>query len=195
MVTKKRNVVVLIGGFTASGKSVLVRSLSKKLGLLLVYSSDILKQISLGVPLDEIKYKHTKMNKGWYEKSNLDKKRDVEDIDLLLDKFLLKIINKEKNLVMDSWTMPYLSKKGIKIWLKADVKERTKRVSKRGNLSYDDSLKLLKKKDAFSKKIYKKLYGFSLGKDLSVFDYVVDTNNKTIKDVEKEVIELIKNHK
>jgi CMP/dCMP kinase len=92
---------------------------------------------------------------------------------------------------MDSWTMPYLSKKGTKIWLHADINERAKRESKRNKISFEEAKKQIQKKDDFSKKHYKKIYGFSLGKDLSVFDYVVDTNNKTIKDVEKEVSRLI----
>jgi CMP/dCMP kinase len=185
--------IVLVCGFSGSGKSVLVESISKKFKINLVHTSDILKKISSKEPLEKIDYKNTKMNKGWYEKSNLDQiRKEDKNIDLLLDQFLLKIINKEKNVVMDSWALPYLSKKGIKIWLHADVKERAKRLSLRNKTSYEEALKNLKKKDGFSKRHFKKIYGFSLGKDLSVFNYVIDTNNKTIKDVEKEVFDILK---
>jgi len=188
--------IILICGFSGSGKSILTNYLSKKFNLKLIHTSDILKQISLGVPTNKINYKKTTMNKGWYEKSNLDLvRKDNKKIDLLLDDFLIKLITKEKNLIMDSWTMPYLSKKGIKIWLIADVKERARRLSIRNKMSYDEALGFLKKKDSFSKSHFKKLYGFSLGKDLSVFDYIVDTNNKSIKDVEKEVYALVNSNK
>lgn len=188
--------IILVCGFSGSGKSVLVESISKKFNLKVVHTSDILKQISLGVPLEKINYKKTKMNKGWYEKSNFDqlRKKD-ENIDILLDKFLLNMLKKEKDIVLDSWTLPYLSKKGLKIWLSADVKERAKRLSLRNKITIEDAFKHLKKKDSFSKKHFKNLYDFSLGKDLSVFDYVIDTNNKTIKDVEKEVFKIIKDKK
>lgn len=187
---------IFICGFSGSGKSVLVNALAKKFKLKAIHSSDILKQISSGVSTNKINYKDTAMNQGWYEKSNLDNKRqDNEEIDIKLDTFLLKIINKEKNIIMDSWTMPYLSKRGLKIWLRASVRERAKRISLRNKIKFKEALKSLKKKDAFSKTHFKKIYGFSLGQDLSVFDYVINTNKKTMKDVEKEVGEIIKNYK
>ena len=151
--------IILICGFSGSGKSILTNQLSKKFNLKAIHTSDILKQISLGTKPEKIKYTKTKMNKGWYEKSNMDLiRKQNKQIDLLLDELLLKKINKEKNIVMDSWTMPYLSKKGIKIWLVADIKERAKRVSIRNKMPYNEALNHLKKKDNFSKSHFKKLY-------------------------------------
>lgn len=182
--------IILICGFTASGKSYASRFVAKKLNFKIIHTSDVLKQILENKSID---INNTKMNTGWYEKSDVDQKRQKNNsIDKKLDKYLLKLIDKEDNLVLDSWTLPYLSKKGVKIWLHASLAERAKRAALRDDLSYNEAVRLTKKKDEFSKKHFKQLYGFTLGKDLNKFDLVLDTNNLSIPEVENTVLNFIK---
>lgn len=188
--------IILICGFSASGKSYLVRSVAKKYNYKHIHTSDILKQLSNGVLEKDIQIDETKMNKGWYEFSDLDSKREKNvSLDKRLDSFLLNLVLKKTHIVLDSWTLPFLIKENpkiIKIWLDATKKERAKRLALRDNVSYNKAYSLLKEKDNFSKKHFNKLYGFTLGKDKEVFDFVLDTTNISIKEVEKETFKFLK---
>lgn len=188
--------IVLICGFSASGKSYLVNSVAKKLKYKYIHTSDILNQFANGVSENKIQIEKTKMNTGWYEFSGLDKKREKSNVlDKKLDKFLVNLVNTKNNIILDSWTLPYLVKnnpKIIKIWLDATEIERAKRLSLRDKITYTAAHKLLKEKDGFSKKHFKKLYGFILGKDKNVFDLVIDTNPLSIKQVENKTLAFLK---
>ena len=72
--------------------------------------------------------------------------------------------------------MPWLLKTGFKIWLVASVEKRAERIAKRDKLPIKEALQVLKEKEARTKSIYKKLYGFKLGEDFEPFDLVLDTD-------------------
>jgi cytidylate kinase len=183
---------ILICGFSGSGKSYLAENLGKRLKYKVVHSSAIFKQLQAKQEIDPSK---TNMNKGWYELSNFDSQRKKdESLDTRLDNFLLHLIKKEKNIIIDSWTLPYLSKKGTRIWLIAGEKERAHRLSLRDKVSYKEAIKLVKKKDRFSVNQYNRLYGFKFGTNLrNTFDYRINTNNLTIPEVCDKAYYLIKN--
>jgi len=183
--------LILICGFSGSGKSYLAENLSKRIGYDVVHSSAIFKQMGSSKRIDPSK---TRMNKGWYEKSNTTEKRRMdESLDRRLDNYLLSLIQKEKDIIIDSWTLPYLTRKGLRIWLIAGEKERAKRLSLRDEVSYNKAIKIVKEKDEFSINQYKKLYGFTFGKDLKErFDYRINTNKLTIPEVCDKAYNLIK---
>lgn len=185
--------IILVCGFTASGKSQVARHLAKKLNFKFIHTSHILKQIATD---KEINHEKTKSNNGWYEKSGFDavRKEDLS-IDKKLDSYLLKILKAEKNIVLDSWTMPFLFKRKkevLRIWLSATKKERLRREMLRNNISLSLAKKLLKEKDDFNINHFKKIYGFSLGKDLDVFDYILDTTKLEKKEVFKKCLSFVK---
>ncbi len=188
--------IILICGFSASGKSYLVNFVAKKLNYNYVHTSDILNQFACGISKNKIQIENTKMNTGWYEFSGLDKKRNKSKIlDKKHDKFLMNLVKTKDNLVLDSWTLPYLIKdnpKIIKIWLDGTEKIRAKRLALRDKITYKEAYKLLKEKDNFSKKHFKKLYGFTLGKDKKVFDIVINTTHLSITQVEYKTMSFLK---
>lgn len=188
--------IILICGFSASGKSYLVNFVAKKFNYNYVHTSDILNQFANGVSEKKIQIDNTKRNNGWYEFSGLDTKRkNNHNLDKKLDKFLVKLVKTKDNLVLDSWTLPYLVKENpkiIKIWLDATEKERAKRLALRDKVTYTHAYKLLKEKDKFSKEHFQKLYGFNLGKDKQVFDLVINTTPLSIKEVEKKTLDFLK---
>ena len=102
--------------------------------------------------------------------------------DKRIDDRLLKLAN-EGDVVLDSWTMPWLLDKGFKIWLEASTEVRAKRVVTRDSISFDEALNALTEKDEQTRKIYKNLYGFDLGHDLSPFDLVLATDDLEPDDV------------
>jgi len=102
--------------------------------------------------------------------------------DETVDKKLLKLAQ-QGNVVLDSWTMPWLLKEGFKILLKASPEKRAERIARRDGISVKEALKALKSKEEKTKAIYKKLYGFSLGEDFTPFYLILDTNNLDRKEV------------
>ena len=90
---------------------------------------------------------------------------------------------KRGNVVLDSWTMPWLLKKGFKVWLEASPEVRARRVAERDDISLEEAFNALKEKDERTKRIYKNLYGFNLGEDFSPFDVVLDANELGVEEV------------
>jgi len=76
-----------------------------------------------------------------------------------------------------------LAKKGFKIWLEVPPKERAKRLARRDSISIEDAARVIKEKDAKTKRIYESLYGFRLGEDYSPFDLILDSESLTSNEV------------
>jgi len=186
--------VVIVSGLSGSGKSNLVEFISEKFNLKCVHTSSLLKNL-MEEKREEFLDEKGEKNTGWWESQEAKKafeKRLIEDkFDQELDAKLLSLIE-EGNIAMDSWTMGYLSKKGFKIWLKASVETRAKRIAKRNNQSIEEVLKAIKLKEEKTTEIYKKLYGFTLGEELKKFDLVIDTETISELEVRKIVLEKLK---
>lgn len=183
--------IILISGLTSSGKSVVAKRLAEHLNYDYIHTSHLLKQI---IENKKLTPKKTKCNTGWYEKSGFDEKRSrTSTYDQQLDFYLLELLSKNKNIVLDSWTLPYLyhDKECIKIWLKATKKQRILRASKRNQTTFSQAKISLEAKDNFNISHFKKLYGFSPGKDLSVFHYILDTTSLDVDEVFKKILEFI----
>ena len=61
----------------------------------------------------------------------------------------------------------------------------------RDNLSKASALEIVQKRYQENKKIYKELYGFEFGEDLSVFDEIIETdglNASQVLDIAKTVV-------
>ena len=171
--------VVIVSGLSGSGKSNLVEFISEKFNLKCVHTSSLLKSL-LEEKREEFLDEKGEKNTGWWEsveaKKAFEKRLNEDKFDQELDAKLLSLIE-EGNVIMDSWTMGYLSKKGFKIWLKASVETRAERIAKRNNQPKEEVLKAIKLKEEKTREIYKKLYGFILGKELEKFDLFIDTES------------------
>jgi len=97
------------------------------------------------------------------------------------------------NVILDSWTMPWLLKKGFKVWLEASPEKRAERIANRDEISIEEALKALRNKEERTKAIYKKLYGFSLGEDFTPFNLILDTDNLKAGEVFQVLCKVIDN--
>jgi cytidylate kinase len=168
-----RKTVICISGMAGTGKSTLAKKLAEKYNLRYYSGGDALKELA-----KEEGYDITV--EGWWESpvglKFLEERVSDPKFDKAVDDKLLEYA-KEGNVLLDSWTMPWLLRGGFKIWLQASFEKRAQRVSERDRLTYVDAVEVLKKKEEHTKAIYKALYGFSLGEDLKPFDFVLDTEN------------------
>lgn len=182
--------LILISGFAGSGKSSLADSLGKKLGMKVIHASAILKEMATkGV--SALENASPEKIAHWWEgdeaKKFMKKRQKDGSLDIALDKKLLEIA-KGGNLILDSWTMPYLYKgKAFKVWLEASAQTRAKRVSGRDGLEYDQVLSKIKARDADTKALYQRLYNFSMGENPELFDLVVETDRFNQEEVFKKV--------
>ncbi len=183
----KEPVIICVCGMAGSGKSTVAKKLAEKYGLKYYSGGDALKALAI-----EKGYKP--IEKGWWESpeglSFLDNRNRNPEFDKAVDKKLLEVAE-QGNVVLDSWTMPWLLKKGFKIWLEASAKKRAERVAKRDGISIEKALEALRSKEEKTKSIYKKLYGFSLGEDFTPFHLILDTDNLTADEVFQTLVAVL----
>jgi cytidylate kinase len=169
----EKKIVVCISGMAGTGKSTLAKKLAQKYKLKYYSGGDALKELAKDEGCNP-------SSRGWWESpeglSFLKKREKNLKFDKAVDDKLLEYAQQE-NVLLDSWAMPWLLKTGFKIWLVASEEKRAERIAKRDKLSVNEALKVLKEKEARTKAIYKKLYGFRLGEDLEPFNLVLDTDN------------------
>jgi cytidylate kinase len=162
-----------------TGKSTLAKKLAKKYRLKYYSGGDALKALAA-------EEGYNSSSRGWWESpeglSFLEKREKNLKFDKAVDDKLLEYAQRG-NVLLDSWTMPWLLKTGFKIWLLASIEKRAERVAKRDKITVKDALQILKEKEARTKAIYKKLYGFNLGEDFAPFHLVLDTDNLNAKEV------------
>lgn len=175
----KKKIVICVSGMTGSGKSTLAKRLADKYGLDYFSGGNALKSLAQEEGYDSDL-------RGWWETPQGLKflKQRMEDpvFDKKIDEKLLELAERG-NVVLDSWTMPWLLDEGFKIWLEASPQIRAKRVVKRDGIFVEDAVKVLKEKDEKTRDIYKSLYGFDLGQDLSPFNLILSTDELNSEEV------------
>jgi cytidylate kinase len=172
-------VVICIGGMAGSGKSALARRIAERYSLRYLSGGDALRALAL-------KKGYKSLSTGWWETREgmrfLEEREKDQGCDVAVDRELLQMARKG-NVVLDSWTMPWLLEGGFKIWLEASPEKRARRIAGRDRISFKDAFDALKRKERRTKAIYKKLYGFNLGEDFAPFNFILDTNILEEEDV------------
>ena len=101
--------------------------------------------------------------------------------DKKVDKKLTDIVRKG-GVVITSYTLPWLVKDDsvVKLWLKGSQENRAKRMANRDNIDFAEAKRIIAQRDGENKRIYFKLYQFHFGEDLTVFDYVLNTDKLSL---------------
>ena len=175
----KKKIVICISGMTGSGKSSVAKRLAEKYEFSYFSGGDALRILAQEEGYDSDV-------RGWWESSeglNFLKQRLSDPVfDKKIDEKLLELAV-EGNIVLDSWTIPWLLKEGFKVWLEASSQIRAKRVVTRDHICFEEALKALTEKDERTRQIYKSLYGFDLGHDFTPFNLVLSTDELDPEDV------------
>jgi len=178
---------IIVCGMPAVGKTTVARLIASRLGKPLVGGGDILKEIAL-----EEGYHAT--GDDWWDTSEgmrfLERRKGSSKFDKEVDARLLKKVDKG-DVVITSYTVPWLAKKGIKIWLSGNPASRSVRMAKRDSSTPEGSLKIIAKRDEENYSLYRKLYGIEFGRDLSPFQLVVGTDGVPADKVAQEILDYI----
>ena len=184
-----KKIVICISGMAGTGKSTLSKKLAEKYNLKFYSGGDALKELAKAEGYDVSR-------QGWWESPEglnfLKERANDPKFDEAVDAKLLKYAHKG-NVILDSWTMPWLLNEGFKIWLMASIEKRAARVAERDKITVNEAFKVLEEKEAKTKAIYKKLYGFVLGEDFAPFDLVLDTDNLNVEEVFEVLCRVIGN--
>jgi len=175
----RQPVVICIGGMAGSGKSTLARRLAEKYKLEFLSGGDALRALAV-----EEGYKS--LGRGWWESREgmrfLEEREKDHRFDEAVDRKLLQMARKG-NVILDSWTMPWLLAGAFKMWLEASPEKRAGRIAGRDGITFEEALNALRRKEKQTKAIYKELYDFNLGEDFMPFNFILDTNNLKSEEV------------
>ncbi|EET90438.1 MAG: cytidylate kinase family protein [Candidatus Micrarchaeales archaeon] len=183
---------IIIFGFSGSGKSTAANALGELLKLRVIHPSSILRNI---IEKREVDTKNTVHNEGFWESPEgmdmfIGRLNDKVPPDVASDRIILREA-KKGDVVIDSWSLPWLAKVGIKIYLKADAATRARRVALRDHIPYRTALKAIGIKDEGTRKLFKRVYGFDIKKDMQVFDSIISTRGKSRNEVIEEIMGII----
>ena len=178
---------IIISGPPAVGKTTIAKAIAEEFGLTHLSGGDILKELA-----EEEGFKTG--GDDWWDTQEgmnfLSPRQENSEFDKKVDDKLKKHFL-DGNVVITSYTLPWLVEGGVKIWLEGSKENSAQRMTARDNLSKDNALEIVQKRYQENKKIYKALYGFEFGEDLSLFDKVIETdglNASQVLDIAKTVV-------
>ena len=189
---KEQNFSIIVSGWPAVGKTTVAAELANEFGLKIYNGGDILKQIATSMG-----YQTT--GTDWWDSEEgrrfMEKRRNDPTSDREVDNKLKEIIRKG-NAVVTSYTLPWLvDDKCVKLWLQGSAKNRAIRMATRDKINIDEAAKIIAERDFKNRQIYQELYGFEFGNDLSVFDFMLNTDKvdlESLIDLSKDIIRKLK---
>jgi len=170
---------IIISGLPAVGKTTVARAIASKFNLKQYSGGDVLKEMAVAKG-------YAMSGNDWWDTEQgikfLSERKSNQDFDKQVDEQLLKVAAKGE-VVITSYTLPWLAKDAIKFWLKGSRESRARRMSNRDNIAYEQALQIISMRDEENKKLYMKLYNIRFGDDLSMFDYVLNTDQLSVDGV------------
>ena len=170
---------IIISGPPAIGKTTIAKGLAKEFSIEYLSGGDILKELA------EEQGFQTKGDDWWDTQEGinfLDQRKKNSEFDKNVDNKLKELFSKG-GIVVTSYTLPWLVDGGIKIWLDGSKENSALRMTTRDNSSKNEALEIVQKRYNENKIIYKELYGFEFGEDLSVFDKIIETDGLNVEQV------------
>ncbi|MCV0431209.1 cytidylate kinase family protein [Nitrosopumilus sp.] len=178
---------IVISGPPAVGKTTVAKGLAEEFQLQYLSGGDVLKEMALEQGFDS-------QGDDWWDTEEgmkfLNQREQNSEFDKKLDEKLIGLFD-QGGMVITSYTLPWLIKDGIRIWLEGSHESSTKRMQSRDSMSPEEAYEITKKRFDRNKALYKKLYDFDFGEDKSVFDLIINTDNLTAQqviDVTKETV-------
>ena len=170
---------IIISGPPAIGKTTIAKGLAKEFDIEYLSGGDILKELAAEQGFQT-------QGDDWWDTQDginfLEQRKKNPEFDKNVDNKLKELFSKG-GIVVTSYTLPWLVEGGVKIWLDGSKENSALRMTTRDNSSKDDALEIVQKRYNENKIIYKELYGFEFGEDLSVFDKIIETDELNVEQV------------
>ena len=172
--------IITISGPPGSGKSTLSKLLSAKLGMELVSMGDIFRKCAQSRCMSLAEF-------GILAKCN-------EEIDRSLDEAQKKIAKEKDNMILEGRLSGFLVDADIKLWLKAPVEVRAKRIAIRENKSVSSAIAETSEREECERERYLKYYNIDI-RDMSIYDLVIDSTKwkpQEISEIAAKAVECLK---
>ena len=158
-----------MSGPPAIGKTTVAKGLAKEFNLNYLSGGDILKELASEKGFSS-------SGDDWWDTKDgmkfLNQRKENSEFDKKVDEKLIQLFQKG-DVVITSYTLPWLIDNGIKLWLDGTVENSAKRMQNRDNMDESSALEVVNKRFNENKLIYKNLYNFEFGGDLSFFDKII----------------------
>ncbi len=182
---------IIVSGMPAVGKTTVSTILAAALGLKVVGGGDVLKEMAAEEGFNP-------GGEDWWDTEEgiefLEKRKKSADFDREVDERLLKKV-KAGNLVITSYTLPWLSEYGIKIWLSGSVESRATRMARRDHTEEKKCMEIIAIRDKENYEIYKKHYKIEFGRDFKPFHLIIDTEDIDEQKVATIALEYVRNRR
>ena len=171
--------IITISGLAGSGTTTASKILSQKLDIPYISAGDIFRQMAAERNMDLLEF-------GKFAEEN-------DDIDILIDKRQAEIANKGKNLIVEGRLSAHFVEADLKVGFIAPIDDRTKRICKRENKSYEVVKKEIISRSNSEAKRYHEIHGIDIN-DMEIYDLIINTGNfnaERIADIILKVVEVI----
>jgi predicted cytidylate kinase len=164
-------VTITISGTPGSGKSTVAKLLEDKLGLKYVYSGQIFREMAkkYNMSLEEF-------GKFCEENSEIDKELDSRQLEIL----------RKGEIILEGrlagWLAHLNNINAFKVALIADLDTRSERIVKREKGSVEKRKKEILERERSEVLRYKNYYNIDV-KDISIYDIVIDSGDKTPEEI------------
>jgi cytidylate kinase len=168
--------IITLGGLPGSGKTTVARLLADKLKMEYINAGDIFRNLAAkkGMTLEEF---------GFFAERN-------PNIDRAIDKKLLEIARRD-NVILEGRLAGIMLElndvEALKVWLEAPLETRVERVSGRDTKSFEASMSDTQTREKSEWDRYYNIYHVDI-RDLSVYNMVVQTQDKTPDQIADEII-------
>jgi predicted cytidylate kinase len=170
-------VVITISGTPGSGKSTVAELLEKQLGIRYVYSGMIFRDLAE-------KHKMTLEEFGKYCEEN-------EEVDKELDDYQLEILRKGDVILegrLSGWLAFRNNIPALKVALVADLNTRAERIVNREEGNVEKRKQEILKREKSESTRYQMYYKIDV-RDVSIYDMVIDTGDKTPEEIVYLILE------
>jgi CMP/dCMP kinase len=180
---------IIVSGMPAVGKTTVSKIVAARLSLKVLGGGDVLKEMAM-------EEGYAPGGDDWWDSPEgmkfLRERKRSQSFDKEVDDRLLQKASRG-DVVITSYTLPWLSNGGIKVWLSGSVESRAARMARRDHTELDRCREVVGVRDVENRSLYKKLYKIEFGTDLAPFDLVVDTDSIDEARVAAIVLEYVKN--
>lgn len=164
---------ITISGLPGSGTTTVAKLLSEELSVELISAGELFRQIAeeKKLPLEQF--------------NELAENND--DFDRQIDERQGEEAMKRENVIVEGRLSGFfVPDADLKIWLKAPVGIRARRIAAREGIAYEEALSAMKSRERSENNRYEKYYGINLN-DLSIYDLMIDSSRWR----EMDIVEMI----
>ncbi len=153
--------LLTISGLPGSGTTTVSRIISERHNLEMVSAGEVFRSLAKEYGMDLAEF-------GALAESD-------DSIDLKIDERQKEIANTRDNIVLEGRLAGHMAENALKIWIKAPVDERVRRIVARESGSFDEKLKETIEREASEATRYSTIYSIDIS-DLSAYDLVIDSS-------------------